>query len=268
MGFTERQYTMRLISKKADYYDHYARNRALSDQLYLWERSAEVKAIDFALPAVVQVRSAWNDGDIYNAVGFCVWFCGQVIPVVRVHRSSGKDKFYYSFDSIPKDILGEKPKKGHIWYGTSRWEQFSNLFALADKNGWGKTWEMEQYPSRVVMPKKSVEAMHRLVGSPVFCHPGVIDGDGWVIPYGHSILRNGKAYNAGSPSVLVNPILEAINFQDRMDSFEAFQCLERYLSNEMAPRDGKMDKPIPDKIKAESKGFNKFSFRKEPTKGK
>ena len=44
--------------------------------------------------------------------------------------------------------------------------------------------------------------------------------------------------------------------------------VERYLANEMAPRDGRMDKPIPDKIKAESKGFNKFSFRKEPTKGK
>ena len=259
---------MRLIAKNSDYYDHYARNRALSDQLYLWDRTSVVEKIDFALSAMVHVRSAWNASDIFTAVGFCVWFCGQVIPVVRVRRMSGPDRFYYSFKDIPADVLGKKPEKGRSLFGRSHWEQFQKLFSLADKNGWGKTWDMEQYPSRVVLPKKSIEDMHRILGTPVFCHPHVIDKDGRHAGYGHSELHNRMVYNAASPCVLVNPILDAIDFSNRIDSFEAFQCLERYLSNELAPRDGRMDKPIPDKIKAESKGFDKFSFRKEATKGK
>ena len=265
---------MRLIAKNSDYYDHYARNRGLSDQLYVWNRTAEVKKVDFALPAIVRTYSAWNSLDTYEAIGFCVWFCGQVIPVVSVHRYFFKHpcrdgvRFYYSFDSIPKDILGEKPKKGRRAYGNSSWDRFHSLFALADKNGWGHTWDMEQYPSQVILPKKSVAEMHRLVGSPIFCHSGIINETGDYIG-SRSTVYNGKRYcNSGSPSVLVNPILDKISFQDRIDSFEAFQCLERYLANEMAPSDGRMDKPIPDKIKAESKGFDKFSFRKEPTKGK
>jgi hypothetical protein len=58
-----------------------------------------------------------------------------------------------------------------------------------------------------------------------------------------------------------------------IDPFSAFNSIERYLTNELAKRDVKRDQsikdnPVPDKIKAESHGFDKWSFRKESTKTK
>jgi hypothetical protein len=57
-----------------------------------------------------------------------------------------------------------------------------------------------------------------------------------------------------------------LEFYRVFDPYQAYQEVAMWLSNQAVPI-----KPIPemsDEIKAESKGFNKFSFRKDPSSKK
>jgi hypothetical protein len=47
-----------------------------------------------------------------------------------------------------------------------------------------------------------------------------------------------------------------------MDGFQAFQEIDRFVSNELAPMDNR-DTVISDVLKAETHGFDKYSFRKD-----
>lgn len=66
--------------------------------------------------------------------------------------------------------------------------------------------------------------------------------------------------------IAFNCSLKQYEFYRLFPPFQAFQEINMWLSNQAVPI-----KPIPemsDEIKAESKGFDKWSFRKEPTKKK
>jgi hypothetical protein len=61
-----------------------------------------------------------------------------------------------------------------------------------------------------------------------------------------------------------NPRLEPTEFYRALDPFSAFQNLHMFLSNK-----AKEEKPMPiisDEMRAQSKGFDKWSFRKQPKK--
>lgn len=62
-------------------------------------------------------------------------------------------------------------------------------------------------------------------------------------------------------NTILNPNLDDFDFQRVKDPYTAFQELYMYLGSKAAP-----EKPIPqptDKVMAEIKGFDKFSFRKD-----
>ena len=114
--------------------------------------------------------------------------------------------------------------------------------------------------------KLELDDMHRAVGSPVFCHSHGLPetlGEEAGYAFKSDVYRN-------EASVVANPILSSIDLQKMIDPFTAFHEIERYLTNQLAPRDLKRDwkvieKAIPDKVKAESHGFDKHSFRKDPS---
>jgi hypothetical protein len=60
----------------------------------------------------------------------------------------------------------------------------------------------------------------------------------------------------------INPCLKDYHFQQVMQPFEVFQEISMYLGNKLVSQ---MDPnpPISDELKAQSKGFDKYSFRKE-----
>lgn len=65
-------------------------------------------------------------------------------------------------------------------------------------------------------------------------------------------------------SIVVNDCLRPLKFYRIKDPYTAYQELHQYLSNIAKP-----EKPIPhisDKIMAEAKGFDKYSFRKDKSK--
>lgn len=63
-----------------------------------------------------------------------------------------------------------------------------------------------------------------------------------------------------------NPKLLDYSFQKMVDSYQAFQKIEQFINNELVNPDNPYIEPVSDKIKAESHGFNQWSFRKEPSK--
>lgn len=65
----------------------------------------------------------------------------------------------------------------------------------------------------------------------------------------------------------VNPMLKDYNFEQVKDPYTAWQEISMFLGNELANQKDP-NPPIPDKLKAQAKGFDKFSFRRAPTKKK
>lgn len=71
-----------------------------------------------------------------------------------------------------------------------------------------------------------------------------------------------------TPLIVLNPKLSAFKFYQIKDAFTAYQEIDMYLHNELANPDNPHIDPVSDVIKAESHGFNKYSFRKDKTKHK
>ena len=67
-----------------------------------------------------------------------------------------------------------------------------------------------------------------------------------------------------------NPILKDYDFQKIVDPYTAFQEIQMYISGVLSTGDKNPQWPISDKLKAESKGFNDLSFRRQehPRKSK
>lgn len=271
---------MKLIAAQKDYYDHFARDLNLSDQTYRWERKPGIVLVDFAIPQIIHNGS---DGWItrrriinkqFDAYGFVIFFCGHAFPVVKVVRYGNGDfygtkEFFYSFDDLPEDIKGKPCCSGKYrkFKFQGGYERYQDLFSIGDNLSWMQSELKPESSAGRVLPRIPLDEMHRRVGSPIFCHPLVIEEH--VTTFHESGVACGINTLGRSvvekPCVLVNPILNHVDFNQRLNSFDAFQALERYLSNEMAPYDARLDKPIPDKIKAQSKGFDKHSFRQSPS---
>ena len=62
--------------------------------------------------------------------------------------------------------------------------------------------------------------------------------------------------------IILNPKLEDWKFFRIKDIYTAYQDISMYIGNELA-EDKNNAWPVPDKLKAESHGFDKYSFRKE-----
>lgn len=68
--------------------------------------------------------------------------------------------------------------------------------------------------------------------------------------------------------LILEPRLADWRFQRRMDSFTAFQEISMFISGVLGSPDRCAPEPITDELRAHTKGFDKRSFRKDPTKRK
>jgi len=257
---------MKIISKHKDFYDYIARNQTMSDQNYLWERTPKKVKVDFAIPRPVGIGESFSrlsNGHLTReteAVVFIVWFCGRAIPVIKIEKLHCPDEYIYSLDEMPDKIQRDWEEARHGGLFNLN-KEFVDVFDL-NKTSWMSTnFKPIGLPGGAIPSKMDIVDMHRKIGSPIFCHAGISNCllESNTSSYYH--CREGL-------NVIVNPILSSINFHKAIDAFSAFNELERFWTNEMAPKDSRMDQPVPDKINAESHGFDQFSFRKEPTKQK
>lgn len=258
---------MRLISKHKDYYDYIAKDRTMSDQSYIWARTPKEVNVDFALPRsfmfhskdMIYSKGFWDRGT--EAVSFVVWFCGRAIPFIKVMYED-KVEHVASLNELPDEL--QKDWDGIRKSGVKNfYNELIEVMDCGDKPWMANNFKVINLSGGVVPSKIEINEMHRKVGSPVFCTCGLNECMEKNDPTG---CLNLQSYNQNK--VIVNPILSAIGFHKIIDSFSAFNEIEKFLTNEMAPRDVRMDQPVPDTINAESHGFDKMSFRKEPSKNK
>ncbi len=75
----------------------------------------------------------------------------------------------------------------------------------------------------------------------------------------YTVTRNGEY------KLTVNPRLNQYNFASVVDPYTAFQELSMFIGNNLVDTSTTQPRPISDKLKSETKGFNEWSFRRHKT---
>ena len=244
---------MRLVSKFHDYYDGAIRT-SVSDRSFVFVRKYEELGAD----RVQMIRFGYNKGKIDRMFeGGLIGFCGAIYPFVCVTDHKGRigdldyeatHEYFYDLDELleiyPMDEDDSKYSKYH-WFGKKKLGRLKEWF----HDGTVTVWHGNHYSACNDSALKKIFTDHRIA------YFGIL-------PYG----AKEAAYHRGAISVnqelvQIYPILKDVQFYRKFNPYTAFQTIEMYLTNELVKPD-EINIVIPDKLKAQSKGFDKWSFRK------
>jgi len=236
---------MKLISKYKDYYDHFAKNPSFSENSWnrVWRRTDETVPVDFQIPACPCLHFIPVSGLPVSIKCFNVFFCGDEFPCVEIEKlgssyQMGEKTFYYSPDiQLPPAVykFSDSEIKGFFDIQHRRW--------------------LNKSPCYSNLPRLTNLEMHRKLGTPVFMTGG---------SYTAFSEIKGNRFNKNKFNVLINPVLKDLGFGQVVNDFDCFQKIESFIANELVQPDI-IDFKVPDKLNAESHGFDEFSFRKEQT---
>lgn len=174
-----------------------------------------------------------------NALGFC----GNVYPIIKIISRSG-DVCCYSLDDVDHWIEAHCTEKQKVvYYGSEKWNK--DKFDLYQK----PIKKLFEYFDRETPKfKKIAEGLHVASKTPMFlnvCDTGR--------PRTHKLI-----YNCN---------LKELQFFKIKDTFTAYQDISQYIGGVL----GQANKPIPEisnQDMRDAKGFNEWSFKKEPSKKK
>lgn len=237
---------MKIIGKGKDYYDSALRH-GHSTGLYFF-RSLSVffestrDDVGFAehaflfdgMPGRSSVRNA-KFGKL-ALTPFRVVFCGKLHHGIKtefwspdaMHDWDGPAKVDYLYDSEALALLVDDTKLGH-----------------PEKP---QKWETDTLP-----------------GLFAFLKDAPLNHHGFFVGKGEAIVLAEMGHGCGSRQITVNPTLSQIAFFKVLDPWQAFQELEMFLGGIAAPENGP-PVIIADKDRVMQHGFDKMSFRKQPTK--
>lgn len=218
---------MKIHSKFHDYYDS-ALRFGQSDRHFVREtkEARDWRDKDYRVHPPLNISCKL---DIYFGV---IVFCGKVFPFAYLWNFGGENEIAYSPDKIVElDGLTVNrgwptPSKDSVraWFSQ---EQFGDDFCAVFKRN---------------NAKLAQEALRRRVAY-------------------YSLLATSR-YGDDGLVLTEYPFLKSLQFFRVMDPMTCLQEIELFLNNDLAPLDKPPIWPVPDKIKAESHGFDKFSFRK------
>ena len=232
---------MRIVSTFKDYYDGVQAMGQDAGVVYVREQS---KKISKELPEKINWQCYYYHKQYFSPIVYrVVGFCGKLYPLIEITYKeketdvTSKKAYCYSIEDVDKVIHFVLSKKKLADYNKpkpkkSRWD-YSHC----------------RYKDEEFFQKRAVELPESfdLLGCPVFIsRKEIVDRDAGY-PY--------REYG----SVLLNPLLKAIEFYRIKDAYTAFQDLYTFLSNKAEPR--KVAPPISDELKAHTHGFNEESFR-------
>ena len=232
---------MRIFSKFHDYYDAVQNTGFDNTVKYMRTESEEhkVKIHDsqWTLPHIDSSLTTLEMGRYF------IGFCGKIYQMLKLtHESKFKcprpTAFCYSVDDVDKFIQANFKRRS-----------VESYFEKHRKNDWrwvgGDRNAMVEFFAAKVMPY------------PKFFEKGPI-----FVASSHHYSRYFNNYEF---EMKYNTCLKPIEFYRVVDPFTAYQELQMYLANIAVPQ-----KPmpiVPDILKAETHGFNKFSFRKDKQGG-
>jgi len=233
---------MRLISKHHDYYDSVFRNYSKDSHVFVRNR--------FEIPIVVKGLQHNSLPSVrYNNLHYVfhmgvIGFCGNLYPYIKVMQTEGDFAtnlvvdYVYTLGDFAKTVSG---------YGESdlKYESFSYI----GKNGFYTIVENWLENGLISRYGDDFELDNSKQLNSIF-----VD---------QKVAYFNISMECHRMKVELYPILADYKFFRVMDIFATYQSLECYLCNILVAPDKPYIAPVPDKIKAESKGFDKFSFRKE-----
>jgi hypothetical protein len=228
---------MRIISDFRDYYDA---SQALGHDptvVYL-RKQKEILIPDFPFPTTKYRRCLWYyrswDRDINEIKSYTIGFCGKIYAVIQM-RASGEEKYSYCYTIKAVDAFMEKYCKK------------KDIEAFRKKQKWNKLSTRDNFKKFFDDTAAKRDAFENIFvenGVPIF------------------LAEEGRtAWNAPKKPVplTANVELKQYQFYKVFDTYTAFQEIEMYLSSIAVP--SKEMPEITDVLKADSKGFDKFSFR-------
>ncbi|MCK9154736.1 MAG: hypothetical protein M0P12_01330 [Paludibacteraceae bacterium] len=246
---------MKLISKFKDRYDIYARNPNFSDQSWnrIWRREKQKMNNPWAYPQNQNIGFLKTVLEVERIYTVTIFFCGKEIPVIVLENyvypskndvGNYQRQFFYNFEDFAQtDLFTSRNLKEDR--GIREYFDVQNRI-------WTRTGDNGK--SLVRLSPKEINLF--------FKTPVVVFGG---LPYTLSeefdwIEKEPDCF--GSVAYL-NPCLNDFQFFSKhMDAFAAFKEIERFISNDLVVPDMK-DVKISDVLKAETHGFNKYSFRKD-----
>jgi hypothetical protein len=233
---------MRIISKKNDYYD--SAQAFGQDQSVIYTRkgtSYEINPKEL-LPEFKFYSSRLAGIEINtNLIGFC----GKIYPVFNFELPTRTTRFYvYTVQEVEKLLAKYRQKKALVDWNTS--------------NYWGVTprQKMQKYIDTWMGCANYTDIFIKY-NAPI-----------WYCTREQRYKVDAKHYSWKYVSkLIINPSnLKVSNFFRVINSFEAYQEIAMFLESTLAKEKVPDPTNVPDCYLAAAKGFDSWSFRKQPTK--
>jgi hypothetical protein len=165
-----------------------------------------------------------------------VGFCGKLYPFWEYNGI-----FYYDPNKMQRALIDFTSSSDH----NDRVDARKALRILNKERRLYTPWDIEEFTIEGLT--KFLHSLNRKIDDTVHIH---IKAPSFVIQL-----------QLGALTLIVNPNLKEYNFPTQVDPYTAYQEISMYLGNNLAEQMDPLVK-ISDKLKAESKGFDKWSFRK------
>jgi hypothetical protein len=245
------------IRIKSDFKDYYDCVQATGqDQTLLYLRMR--KEILLSKFPIIYSASRPSSGNFVHYTTQWIGFCGKFYPVVKIKKSDNythfrerrepfapleSHKFCFNLEDIDtwvKDTFNEEEQEGYFHPQKVKW-----------RDAWQHT-ERRSFFNHYFTSCKAEEDKHSDIFIEYSC-PIVTFRSEYVLK-----KRTEEHY------IVLNPCLKDYGFYRIFEPYQAFQEIAMFLGNMAEPR--KEIPEIDDTTMAEAKGFDKYSFRKEPTR--
>ena len=237
---------MRIISEFHDYYDC-IQGAGQDQSLIFLRRPKEVqlgKGVKWPFPLLVNhyFYSWWHGPTRMLASQTMIGFCGKVYPVIGLQKDVNEwdETFCFGVDEVDAFVK--------VHYKDRQYK----VYRSADKRQQRRYWSSDL--SHAVFKKFFEDCL------------SIGDSCQKFFEHGPIFVIRPKSQFDRYPTIKYNVRLEDWKFYRRIDSYTAFQELQMYLGAQAVPQE--VIPEVSDKDMVTAKGFDKFSFRKPPSKKK
>lgn len=231
---------MRLISSIHDYYDAMFAY-GVGDKRVFNRETKDVSLVNKQDRFHRNFRADYK-GIYYIFDFFVIGFCGEIYHGVQISSSKEypyqplKSGTYYTYDNMVKDF----PEI-----------ELNKLEIRGRERGWVSLDSMKEWLGGKTKNSRNC----------FWYDLNKIKGYFKEYKVSYFVLKDVTQYGYDEFRMTLYPVLKDYNFGKVEDNFQCYTKIEWYMNNELILPDDPYVMPVSDKIKAESHGFDQFSFR-------
>lgn len=234
---------MKLITNFHDYYDTPFRHSAV-DPKHIFKRETSSIEIPHVFSRFIYSRnlSQLNTEHGVFFKGF-IGFCGKFYPFITFHPLGNPKEIFYTSSELTKkhsNLFYDDTKDRRLRGCTDTIQVWCKWLDTGIIKNWSDSYELHKDQQLFAFFEKHKTAYF------------LVTGENW---------KDIHSSERSKIMITLYPNLKDYQFFKIFDTYHAFQAIEQYLTNNLVKPD-MIEIKIPDKLKAESKGFDKWSFRK------